>query len=148
MAAEASAEDFEHEFEFVGGAWSVDNGEGAVGEGGGDLALFVAQGSATLDDDGGRRGVEAGEQVEQAWAGFLGAGRAGGLAGAGAGEAVAREAEIDDGDVDLEAADDVLGLPRRSGSEAAYAHRLKEAGQAIDPWVFVPAAVRQEEVEA
>ena len=48
MTTEAAAEDFEEQFEVVGVAGAVDDGEGAAAEGGCDLAAVIAVGAGAL----------------------------------------------------------------------------------------------------
>lgn len=140
VAGEASAEDFEQALEVGGRVGSVDDGEGAGAEGGVDLAAVVAVGAASLDDDGGRRLIEAAEDFEEARAAFAGVG--------GIGGGIEREAEVDDGHVDGVLADDLRGLAAGLGAEGGDAHGFEEPGEAVGPGVVVPAGVGQEEVEA
>jgi hypothetical protein len=58
------------------------------------------------------------------------------------------EAEVDDGDVYMDAFDDGAGFAAVAGEVAGDTHGLKEDGEAIDPGVGVPADIGKEEVEA
>jgi hypothetical protein len=140
MTGEATLEDLEEELDVAGVSWTVDDGEGAGAEGGDELAGVVALGSCALDDDGGRRAVEAREELEQARARLVERRRGGCL--------VEGEAEIDDGDVDGVGAEDGGGLTPRLGPEGPDAHGLEEAGEAVGPGVGLPAGIGEQEVEA
>jgi hypothetical protein len=144
VAAEAAAEDFEEEFDIAGLAWAVDDGEGAGAEGRDDFAAVVAEGAGALDDDGGWRLAEAGEDLEEAGAGLVhfGRGLARGLEGL-----VEREAEVNDGDMDGVGLDGRGGLFAGFGADGADAHGLQEAWEAVGPGLVAPASVGKEEVE-
>jgi len=138
VTTEAATEDFEEQFQVVRVAGAVDDGEGASAEGGVHFAAVIAVCAGAFDDDGGGGLVEAGEQVEEAGARFLGVGVLG---------VVQREAQVDDRDVDSADLNDFRGLAAGGGPEGADAHGLKEAGEAVGPGVGLPAGVGEEEVQ-
>lgn len=86
-----------------------------------------------FDGDGGGRGVETGEELEEAAATF---GEV--LCGRGA---VEGEPEIDDGDVDGVCLYEVFGFASGAGAEGLDAHWFEEAGELIDPGLGSPAGV-------
>lgn len=139
-AREGAPEDFKKQLKVARAAGAIDDGEGAEAEGVGEFARVVAGGLLTLDGDGRRRGVEAGEELQQAAAAlgeiFLRRG------------SIEREAEVDDGDVDGVGLDEVLGLAAGAGTEGLDAHGLEEPGELVDPGLGAPAGVGEEEVEA
>ena len=137
MTGHAAPEDFEEVLEVGGGAGAVDDGEGAGAEGGGEFAGVVAHGAAAFDDDGRGRGGEAGEELEEADAGFFGAG----LSAEG-------EGEVDDGDVDGVVGDDLLGGIGGAGDVGADAHGFEHAREALGPGVGLVAGAGEEEVES
>ena len=92
VPTEASSEDIEESFEVVEGVGSGQACVGTAPEGCVDLAYFVASGSASGDDDGGRGFFEASEEFEHACTGFT-------VGSALAGNAQ-WEPQIDDGYVD------------------------------------------------
>jgi len=53
VTGEAAAEDFEKRFEIALCVWSIDDGERAGAEGGGELTHVVAGGAVSLDDHDG-----------------------------------------------------------------------------------------------
>lgn len=139
MADDASSEDFEEGLDVAGCAGSVDDGEGAVLQGGVELADLVAVGLGAGDGDGGRAVREAGEDVEEAVAAFLG------FVGRGALEG---EAQVDDGDVDGEVLDELGGLAAGAGVVGLDAHGGEERGEPAGPGVEAVAGVGEEEVES
>jgi hypothetical protein len=140
MTEEASTQDVEHEVEVGGFAGAIDDGEGAQAEGGVHFAEVFAVGLGAFDDDGGGRLGLAGEELEEAGAGFFGGGFVGGL--------VEGEAEVDDGDVDSGVGEDGGCFAAGAGAVGDDAHGLKEAGEVVDPAGGLPAGVGEEEVEA
>lgn len=138
MTTEAAAEDFEEQFQVVGIAGAVDDGEGASAEGGVHFAAVIAVCAGAFDDDGGWGLVEAREEVQEAGACFLGVGVL---------RVVQREAQVDDRDVDSADLDDFGGFAAGGGPEGADAHGFKEAGKAVGPGVGLPAGVGEEEVQ-
>lgn len=136
-AVEDSTEDLEQELDVALGAWSVDDGEGAGLEGGGDLARVVAVRAATLHHDGGGRVGLACQEVEQARAGLLR-----GVAG------IEREPEVDDRDVDRVRGDDLRRFAARGGPEGEDADGFKQAGQVARPVFGLPPGVGKEKVES
>jgi hypothetical protein len=147
VADKAAAEGVEEELDVAAGFGAVEDGEGAGAKGRGDLARVVAVGAGSLDDERRGRLLEAGEEVEEARAGFFCGGR--GETGRGSSwRIVEREAEIDDGDVDWVEADEVGGVAGGGDAEGADAQWLEEDREAIGPGFGLPTGVGKEEVEA
>jgi hypothetical protein len=141
VAGEATAEDIEEDLEVGGLTWAVDDGEGAGAESGGDFAAVVAVGAGALHHHGGRGLIEAGEEFEEARAAlFLLLRRIGLIEG---------EAEVDDSDVDgVDAADDFGRFAAGGSANGADPHGLEEPGEPVNPGLGLPAAEREEEIEA
>jgi len=138
VAGEAAAEDFEEGFEVALGVGAIYDGEGAGFEGGGEFAVVVAEGSVSFDDDDWGGGGEAGEEIEEAWAGLF----------ALAWVAIQREGEVNDSDVDWTGVDDFLGGVCGVGDVGLDAHWLEHSWEAVYPRVWLPAGARKEEIEA
>lgn len=140
MTEEAPAENFEHEVEVAGLARAVDDGEGAQAEGGVHFAEVFAVAFGAFDDDGGGGLGLAGEELEEAGAGFFGGGLAVAL--------VEGETQVDDGDVDACGVEDGGGFAAGAGAVGDDAHGFEEAREVVDPGAGLPAGVGEEEVEA
>lgn len=135
----------EHELGVRRGA--IDDGEGVAGERGTHGTGFVTREVRGLEDDGGRRGVEATEEFEDATAAVVAGGVVGVVAVRGGvrtgGQArrhcgswrrrIEGDAEVDDGDMNLRGANDALGLTCGAGADAGDAERLEHGGEDIDP---------------
>ena len=129
MAGHASTEDIEQGFDITLCVGMIDDGECAESQGCVHLADGVAGGASSFDDDGRRGRREAGEEVEDAGAGFF----AGGIA------LVEGERQIDHGDVDGVGFDHTLGGGRGVGDVGLDAHGGEHRGDALDPGGLLPA---------
>ena len=142
MTLEAAAEDLEDEVQAGDVVRTIENGERAQAQDLGDFAGLVAVGAGALDRDHGRGLVETVQDFKQARAAFaeLGVGvRLNVFEG---------QAQVDNRDMDAVGADHLAGLRAAAGAEAENTHGLKQARQAIDPGVGLPACVGQQQVEA
>ena len=140
MTLQAPAQDFEHEVEVVDIAGAVDHGESAQAECRGDVAVVIPMSARPLDGDDGGRDIKAGEEFEEAGAGFFGGGLVIAL--------VEGEAQVDDGDVDAGGVENGRGFAAGACSVRDNAHGLEEAWEVVDPGAGFPTGVGEEEVEA
>jgi hypothetical protein len=123
MAEEAPAENFEKSLRVTLGSRLVQNRERTRAKGGADVTPIVTVGAGSLDHHGRRRGIQAGEQLKDAAAAGLGVG----------GTTAQRNLQIDDGNMNRVALDNVARLGRRAGQKGGNAEGFKESRQGLGP---------------
>ena len=134
MAPQCAVQRVEQYFQPHG---AIEHCKGAVSQRAPQAAYVVARADLSWShDDGGRGAVEPSKQLEDP--------QSRGLRGAGGSEG---NLEVDDGDVDRAAADQVFGFLARPCFHGANAHGFKQAGGLEDRRFVPPAAVGQQQVE-
>ena len=133
MALHHAAKGVEERLE---GTAAFEDSEGALVQGIAQRAPLVTNGRLRrAHHHRGRRGIHATQDLQDARTGRL------------AGTITDRQANVDDGDVDADLANDLIALGEVAGAQAPDALRLQEPWQEVGEGVIAPAAVGKEQIQ-